>query len=198
MCERLTYEGDGLHHRRSIRNVVRVEVSPEPVLLLGIGAYRRDEELFDPDIHITFDRTTTTINIWRCVSKNTEKESANLVTSKTLTISAEEAKKLAKQKVQNNIPNALTIWLDEPVLLINNMSYELEHHVVPTDVVNHYSGWPVTNLGADLWTCYGSTNSPIVKSDKTIFTFSEPLLKSGRSCVMEGQIPYLIFWRLNL
>ncbi len=72
MCERLTYEGDGLHHRRSIRNVVRVEVSPEPVLLLGIGAYRRDEELFDPDFHITFDRTPTTIPLSTTTSVSSE------------------------------------------------------------------------------------------------------------------------------
>ena len=76
-------------------------------------------------------------------------------------ISAEEAKKLAKQKFQNNIPNAMTIWLDEPVLMLNNIPYEVEHHLVPTDVVNHCTGWPLTTMGADLWTCYGSTKTPI-------------------------------------
>ena len=199
MCERLAYEGDALHHKRSIRNVVRVEVSPEPILLIGVGLYTgNEEELFDPDAHITFDRTTTTVNIWCSVSNDKGREVASLVASKSITMNTEEAKIIAKQKVQNKIPNAQTQWLDEPVLLMNNRPYEVEHPVLPTDVVNHYSGWPVTNLGADLWTCYGSTNSPIVKSDKTMFTFSEPLLKPGRSCVMEGQIPYLIFWRLNL
>ena len=198
MCERLTYEGDALHHKRSIRNVVRIEVSPEPVLLIGIGAYTGDEEeLFDPDVQITFDRTTTSINIWGCVSNDAGRESANLISSKSITMNTEEAKTLAKLKVQNKIANAMTIWLDEPVTLLNNVAYEVEHYVIPTDVVYHYSGWPITTLGADLWTCYGSTKSPIVKSNQIIFNFSEPLSKPGRSCVMEGQIPYLMFWRLS-
>ena len=109
MCERLTYEGDALHHKRSIRNVVRVEVSPEPVLLIGVGLYTgNEEELFDPDAHITFDRTTTTVNIWCCVPNDIGKELANLVATKSITMNTEEAKIIAKQKVQNKIPTAQT------------------------------------------------------------------------------------------
>ena len=65
ICKRLDYAGDALHHKRNIRNVLRLKISPEPVLLLGVGVYNgNEEELFDPEAIITFDRTTTSIKIW--------------------------------------------------------------------------------------------------------------------------------------
>ena len=64
MCERLVYEGTGLHHKRSIRNVLRVEISPDPIVLLGVGVYNgEEEELLDPEAIITFDRCSTSIKI---------------------------------------------------------------------------------------------------------------------------------------
>ena len=196
MCERLAYDGDALHHKRSIRNVLGLQILPDSILLLGIGVYiGNEEELFDPDARITFDRTTDTVNIYE-VDKDTEKPI--LISSKSVTMNTEEAKILVKKKKQNRLTNTMTIWLDdEAVILHKNATYEFEHNITPTDVVNHYSGWPITTLGADLWTCYGIAKSFMVESHGTNFMFQEPFgLKSGRSCLAEGQIPYFIFWKL--
>ena len=200
MCERLTYKGDALHHKKSIRNVLRVEVSPEPVLLLGVGVYTGNEDELLDDVsgkHITFDRVTTTINIWTTSQSNDTKTAAELISSKSITMNTEQAKTLAKLKIPNKIQNTMTMWLDEPMVLLPSIAYEVEHNILATDVVNQYSGWPITTLGADLWTCHGSTTSPITVSNKITFTFSEPLFKTGRCCLWEGQIPYFRFWRLS-
>ena len=198
MCERLTLnEGDALHHKKSIRNVVRLEISPEPVLLLGIGLYNgTDEEILDPNANITFDRTTTSINVWTQIQNKDKKSVDKLVSSKCIVMNTEQAKKIALRKFPNKVKHTMTVWLDEPLLLLDNLAYEIEHNVLPTDVQNHYSGWPITTLGAELWTCHGSTKSPTSVSNDIAFNFSEPLFKTGRSCLWEGQMPYLMFWRL--
>ena len=75
MCERLTYEGTGLHHKRSIKNVLRFELAPDPIILLGVGVYNgEEEELLDPDAIITFDRCTTSIKIWLTTPSNIPKQ----------------------------------------------------------------------------------------------------------------------------
>ena len=198
MCERLTYQGDALYHKKSIRNVLRFEISPESILLIGVGIYGGSEEdLFDPEAHITFDRTTTSVSIWS-QNKDADNHSSGveLVARKTVIMNTEQSKQLAKLKCQNKIKHAMTVWLDTPILITDNQAYEIEHNVLPTDVEYHYSGWPITTLGAELWTCYGSTNSPLLVSNDITFSFSEAAFKTGRSCVLEGQIPYLMFWKL--
>ena len=199
ICERLAYKGDGLHHKKSIRNVLRINISPEPVLLLGVGVYNGiEEELLDPEAMITFDRTTTTIKIWSTPQNenNRKNNSEKLLSNQIVIVNTEQARKLARKKFVNKVKHTMTVWLDEPLLLNNNVSYELEHNIFPTDVQNQYSGWPITVLGSDLWTCYGTTKSPLSVSNETTFTFSDPLFKSGRSCLWEGQIPYFMFWKL--
>ena len=199
MCERLSYEGTGLHHKRSIKNVLRFEIASDPIILLGVGVYNgEEEELLDPDAIITFDRCTTSIKIWLTTpSNNPNKEySATLLSHKTLTMNTEEGRKLVKKKIPNKVKHTMNVWLDDPVLLEKNVVYEIEHNILPTDVQNHFSGYPITTLGADLWTCHGSIKTSIVTSYETQFAFSDPLGIAGRSCLWEGQIPYLRFWKL--
>ena len=71
----------------------------------------------------------------------------------------------------------------------------------PTDVRNHFSGWPVTVIGADLWTCSGKApdGKLSVEADGVLFTFAEsrlPAVGGARSCLEEGQLPHLWFWKL--
>ena len=160
MCERLTFEGTGLHHKRNIRNVLRLEVSPDPIILLGLGVYNgEEEELLDPEAIITFDRTTTSIKIWNITPSNDPKKEnfTELLSSKTLVMNTEEAIKVAKKKFPNKVKHTMTVWFEEPVILERNVGYEIEHNILPTDVENHFSGYPITTLGADLWTCSGTT-----------------------------------------
>ena len=199
MCERLSYEGTGLYHKRSIKNVLRFKIAPDPIILLGVGVYNgEEEELLDPNAIITFDRCTTSIKIWLITpSDNPKKEySTTLLSCKTLTMNTEEGRKLVKTKIQNKVKHTMNVWLDAPVILEKNVGYEIEHNILPTDVQNHFSGYPITTLGADLWTCHGSTKTSLVTSCGTQFTFSDPLGITGRSCLWEGQIPYLRFWKL--
>ena len=199
MCERLTYEGTGLHHKRSIRNVLRVEISPDPIILLGVGVYNgEEEELLDPDAIITFDRCSTSIKILLTEPNDNPRKpySYELLSHKTLVMNTEEGIKLVKKKFPNKIKHTMTVWLDNPVILENNVGYEIEHNILPTDVQNHFSGYPITTLGADLWTCHGTTKDLTVLSNDVQFSFSDPLCITGRSCLWEGQIPYLRFWKL--
>ena len=179
--------------------MLRVEVSPEPIMLLGVGVYNgEEEELLDPEAIITFDRVTTSIKIWSITPSNDPKKeySTELLSSKTLVMNTEEAIKLVKIKFPNKIKHTMTVWFDEPVILENNIGYEIEHNILPTDVQNHFSGYPITTLGADLWTCYGSTKTPTLIANNIQFSFSDTFAITGRSCLWEGQIPYLMFWKL--
>jgi hypothetical protein len=46
------------------------------------------------------------------------------------------------------------------------------------------SGWPVTLLGSELWTCYGvMKDSPIVSVDGVQFTFSESSKPGKAECL---------------
>lgn len=199
MCKRLTYEGTGLHHKRSIRNVLRLEIAPDPIILLGVGVYNgEEEELLDPEAIITFDRCTTTVKLWMTKPSDDPRKtySFKLLSNKILVMNTEEGIKLVKKKFSNKIKHAMTVWLDKPVILEKDVGYEIEHTILPTDVENHFSGYPITTLGADLWTCHGSTKTTSVTSNDVHFNFSDPLSITGRSCLWEGQIPYLRFWKL--
>ena len=157
-----------------------------------------EKELLDPEAMITFDKTTTTIKIWSTPQNEhkTKNNCEKLLSDRILIVNTEQARKLAREKFANKVKHTMTVWLDEPLLLNNNVSYEIEHNIFPTDVKNQYSGWPITVLGAELWTCYGTTKSLLSVSNEITFTFSDPMFKSGRSCLWEGQIPYFMFWTL--
>ena len=188
-----------MHHKRNIRNILRFEISPEPVFLLGVGVYMgKEEELLDPEAIITFDKTTTNIKIWSTSQNNddTKKNCEYLLSNKIIIVNTEQARVLARKKFETKVKHTMTVWLDEPLLLKNNVAYELEHNILPTDVQNHYSGFPITTLGADLWTCHGITKTPTSVSNEITFTFSDPMFRSGRSCLWDGQIPYFMFWKL--
>ena len=158
----------------------------------------KEEELLDPEAMITFDKTTTTIKIWSTLryEDNTTNTFDKLLSDQIHIVNTEQARTLARKKFANKVKNTMTVWLDEPIMLNNNVSYEIEHNIFPTDVQNQYSGWPITVLGSELWTCYGTTKSPSSVSNEITFTFSDPVFKSGRSCLWEGQMPYFMFWKL--
>ena len=48
------------------------------------------------------------------------------------------------------IPHTMTVFLDKPLLIEANQDYDIEHNLIPTDVTNHFSGAPITLMGADL------------------------------------------------
>ena len=128
-----------------------------------------------------------------------------------------EAKHALRQP--SHVPNTNPVWLPIPCLLEPFTIYDIEHSLKPTDVTNHFSGYPITKLGAELWTCYGNGGQKEVvalagedteeekkkndqrwsnsssRSSATVFRFS-PSRRAGRCCVEEGQIPTLFFWKL--
>ena len=91
----------------------------------------------------------------------------------------------------------------------------------PTDVKNFFSGWPITRLGADLWTCYGRPKGteltptwsntygldgyervtiPLSTSDSRThpefgLEFSAATRRQGRCCLEEGQMPFFLLWK---
>ena len=91
----------------------------------------------------------------------------------------------------------------------------------PTDVKNFFSGWPITRLGADLWTCYGRPKGteltptwsntygldgyeratiPLSTSDSRThpefgLEFSSATRRQGRCCLEEGQMPFFLLWK---
>ena len=197
VCERLRLDSAGsahLDHRRGIRNRVSVAVSA-PVLLLGAGVYtERDEIIADERANVTFDRTTDTVSIYTAEGKcafEVERTSTTADLRKAIGDSG-------------HIPHTMTVWAatgNQYCVLRPGESYEVEHNLRPTDVINHFSGWPVTVTGAEVWTCSGSGGEDRVTSHGVTFSFSEssgPSRGGGRSrcCLREGQIPYLRFWKL--
>ena len=95
-----------------------------------------------------------------------------------------------------HVPNTNPVWFRHPCVLEPCTIYDLEHNLKPTDVTNHYSGYPITKLGAELWTCYGKGGLEEITADNgTKFRFS-PSRRAGRCCVEEGQIPTIYFWNL--
>ena len=90
------------------------------------------------------------------------------------------------------IPHTMTVFLDKPLLIEANQDYDIEHNLIPTDVTNHFSGAPITLMGADLWTCYGKRYE---KDHKGFFDFkSVNERRRGRCSLEEGQFPYLLYW----
>ena len=177
-------ENDLLHHKRNIWNTLCIEPQGN-FLLLGFGVYTgRDDELFDKDANIVFDRCTTTINILR--------SNGEILSTQTIIVDTEMAKKIARKSI---FKNCMSVFLDVPLLLKKGEKYDIEHNLLPTDVSNHFSGYPITKLGADLWTCYGLK--------KEIFDFGFMKFSSvedrrrGRCSLEIGQMPYIVYWPLH-
>lgn len=188
-CQRLHLAGDGwplLVHKKSLRNTLAVTVVGRNVILVGVGLYTgKDQDILDEDAHITFDRTTDIVKVWR------GKEEVGASEDVTDTVaSRREARR------SDHIPHTTTVCFRRPCVLSTGVAHDIEHRVFPTDVVNHYSGWPVTRLGAELWTCYGENGGATqVETGRhgATFCFAESA-RGGRSCLAEGQLPLLWFW----
>lgn len=172
-----------MHHKRSIWNTLSFRVK-RPVILVGIGTYSGHfEQLLDLDATITFDRCTTTVRVWTC--------SGQLVINNEQIMNTQEARTYAKSPLVIE-SHTIPIHFDCPMLVKPSIAYDVEHNLLPTDVTNHFSGAPLTLMGADLWTCYGSK---IITNDDDIFEFrTVEERRRGRCCFEQGQLPYLLYW----
>ena len=85
------------------------------------------------------------------------------------------------------------VHFDRPSMLEPKQTYRIQHVVYPTEVINHYSGWPITRLGAEVWTSYGAVIP--ASTDLHDLQFSEP--QEGRSSFHEGQMPYFFIWKMK-
>lgn len=184
-CRRLLHAGDALEHKRSIRNSISVECSQD-TLLVGVYSYTvNDKEILDDSVVGTFDRITTTLSIWQDNELLAQK--AKITTSKD--------GKAAVLK-PGHVPNMRFVALDQPIVLNRNETYDVELNLLPTDVTNHYSGWPITRTGADVWTCWGKSSKSVVSVGGVDLRFSSSS-RGGRDCLKEGQIPRLVIWPLQ-
>ena len=58
-------------------------------------------------------------------------------------------------KSPHHFPHTQPLRLPQPVRLQRDVRYDLEVVFYPSDVTNHYSGYPITLCGAEIWTCHG-------------------------------------------
>ena len=144
------------------------------------------DDLFDEDANITFDRSTTTVNLWDVVDEI-------LLSSACVIVDTAQAKKLA---LEARVPNTVTICFDSPCQLKSGRGYDIEHNLLPTDVTNHFSGAPFTHFGADLWTCWGVQKQAKSPNGRFFRASSCKEIRRGRCSLEEGQLPYICFWPL--
>ena len=180
-----------MHHRRSIWNNISIDVKAG-MIIIGFGVYTgHDKDIMDLDLTVVFDRTTTTINIWKVQGS----AAGSLVASQSVIITTAMARAKILQKDENHVlDHTRTIFLSNPFCLSEAEKIDVEHNLIPTDVTNHFSGQPFTLMGADLWTCYGI---PAATDDAkaNFFSFSSVgSRRSGRCSLHEGQLPYILFW----
>ena len=109
-------------------------------------------------------------------------------------MNTDEARKEAVRV--DRMANTTTVWFQEPVMIEKNELYVLRHCLQPTDVTNHYSGFPVTLLGANIWTMWGKGGSPKTEMNEVQFKFQDSNMR-GRSCLKEGQMPNIYFWKME-
>jgi hypothetical protein len=190
-CHRLTIAFGGgesclsLDHRKGIKNRLSVAVS-RSILLLGVGVYTgRDEEIADESLSVTFDRTTNSVDV--------HQECGEVVAHAEATATTADARRMLSEV--GHIPNTCTVWLGDVCVLEANERYDVEHNLWPTDVRNHFSGWPITVIGAEVWTCYGKGGGPEVITNGVRFTFGQST-KGRRCCFEEGQMPFFWFWKM--
>ena len=180
-----------MHHRRSIWNNISIDVKAG-MIIIGFGVYTgHDKDIIDLDLTVVFDRTTTTINIWKVQGS----AAGSLVASQSVIITTAMARAKILQKDENHVlDHTRTIFLSNPLCLSEAEKIDVEHNLIPTDVTNHFSGQPFTLMGADLWTCYGI---PAATDDAkaNFFSFSSVgSRRRGRCSLHEGQLPYILFW----
>ncbi|XP_023320130.1 uncharacterized protein LOC111695150 [Eurytemora carolleeae] len=162
---------------------MRMSVNRE-ILLYGVYLYTaNDKDILDESIESTFDRTTTLIRIF----KNEE----TLLAQEDV-CTGEQAR--AEVRSPNHRPHLRYHRFNQPVRIYRDSWYDIEHSLFPTDVLNHYSGWPITRCGAELWTCYGQNGKELSQVENITFRFCRKNQRSGRDCTIEGQIPILVFW----
>jgi len=222
LVERLVYCGDGLHHKRNIRNTLGIRQTATPpchhqsvLVLTGVGLFTgNDEDILDLEANVTFDRTTATISCW-------DSESSEPISETSLTMTTDQARKAVKTRPPEYPAHTMALHLKKPIVLEPGISYEIEHNLQPTDVKNFFSGWPITRLGADLWTCYGRPKgteltptwsntygldgyerATILLSTSDTRThpefgleFGSATRRPGRCCLEEGQMPFFLLWK---
>merc|ERR1712107_409734 len=144
----------------------------------GILIYTgNDKEILDLSVPVVFERVTTELSLI-CDS--------NVLATKTSITTIQESRR--KIRDLDHIIHTDQLLLDLPVTLSRDTWYDLELRMYPTDVTNHYSGFPITTCGAEIWTCYGKNGNATVDTYGVQFRFSESL-QGGRCCLIEGQIP---------
>jgi len=183
ICKRLKYTpgNDALDHRKSVRNCLRFAVS-KSIKFHGIWSYTgNDKEILDLSVPVVFERITTQFSIFH---------EEQLLDQKVSIMNIAEARK--KVKLKDHVPHIETILLTTPIRLEKNIWYDLELIIYPTDVTNHYSGYPITLCGAEVWTCYGNNGKENIKIQEVEFRFMDSI-RGGRSSVTEGQIPAILF-----
>jgi len=153
-----------------------------PTYFHGILVFTgEDKDILDLSVPVVFERVT---------SKLTLNLGEHLITQQTSITTIQEARKNVKEK--GHIKNIDSLLLEAPVYLQRDSWYDLELNIFPTDVTNHYSGYPITTCGAEIWTVFGENGESEYQCCGTIFRFQESA-KSGRSCFLEGQIPGILF-----
>ena len=70
---------------------------------------------------------------------------------------------------RGHLPHTEHLRLGLPVKLARNVWYDLEVVFFPSDVTNHYSGYPVTTCGAEVWTCWGRGGVQRLEHHHTVF-----------------------------
>ena len=74
---------------------------------------------------------------------------------KVLIMNTEQTKTEARRP--GRVVHTMIVWFERPPFVERNEAVEVEHNLMPTDVTNHFSGAPITLLGADVWTCFGDS-----------------------------------------
>ena len=109
---------------------------------------------------MVFERVTSVLTVFR------EKETVGGVVSvwcrdmsradhyfQSVVTTIEESRREVRSP--GHLPHTQPLRLELPVRLERSVWYELEVVFFPSDVTNHYSGYPVTTCGAEVWTCWG-------------------------------------------
>ncbi len=150
-------------------------------------------QVLDESLHVTFDRATDSVEV---TGAGDGERKAYAEVTMTIEQARRELRR-DKERIRARIPNTYTMWFKRPPRLEAREVVDLRHNLSPTDVSNHFTGAPFTVLGAELWTCYGSTpeGRTTFRSHGVEFRFAKSALK-GRCCLEEGQMPYLRFWKL--
>ncbi len=188
MCRRLEVcPGQSLDHRRAARNVLRLRADKN-VLLISVGVFSGDDdEVLDEELSVTFDRSTHSIGLFD--------DNGLEMARGQLTRTTREGREAVRKRSTFYPRHTASVVFEKPFPVLEaDRDYDLEHGLYPTDVENHYSGFPFTRLGAELWTCFGDGGNASQTVEDVQFRFS-PCPRKGRDCLVQGQIPFFLFWK---